>query len=418
MFSPTVSAPLTWCSGSPAGVSASYWAISALDAALELGAVLRLPPVGEVAVAVVLAALVVEAVPDLVPDHRADPAVVRGVVGLGVEERRLQDRGREHDLVHARVVVGVDRLRGHQPLVAVDRLADLGQLLVRLPLARPQHVAEQVVGLHVQRRVVLPRVRVADLGRELGELRQRPLPGRRAHPVERRDALPVRLDEVRDEGDHPLLGRRGEVPLDVELADRLAERALHQRHAALPPLAQLRRARQGAAVEGEVLLHHGVVQVVGAGRRRADREPRLPLRERTVGPQGGRRGDEAGLAHDDLGERAVRGLQRREPGLPVEAGRVRLQRRQRHERVGLLGVTVGDPVPGGGRQRRLQLHDLLGELLRVGRARPARRAGRGARRTRCGSRRTRRRGSTTRPAGPARTGSGAPGSGWSSSRPC
>ena len=29
MFSPTVSAPLTWCSGSPAGVNASYWAISA-----------------------------------------------------------------------------------------------------------------------------------------------------------------------------------------------------------------------------------------------------------------------------------------------------------------------------------------------------------------------------------------------------
>ena len=72
-----------------------------LGAALELGPVVRLPPVGEVAVAVVLAALVVEAVADLVPDHRADAAVVRGVVGVGVEERRLQDRGREHDLVHA-----------------------------------------------------------------------------------------------------------------------------------------------------------------------------------------------------------------------------------------------------------------------------------------------------------------------------
>jgi hypothetical protein len=98
----------------------------------------------------------------------------------------------------------------------------------------------------------------------------------------------------------------------------------------------------------------------------ADGQPRLPLFERAVGPQGGRRGDEAGLAHDDLGERALRGLQRRQPGLPVEAGRVRPQGGKRHERVGLLGVPVGDPIPGRGRQRRLQLHDLLGEALRVG----------------------------------------------------
>jgi hypothetical protein len=69
------------------------------------------PPVAQVAVPSYLAALVVEAVPDLVADHRADCAVVHRVVGLDVEERRLQDRGREHDLVHARVVVGVDRLR-------------------------------------------------------------------------------------------------------------------------------------------------------------------------------------------------------------------------------------------------------------------------------------------------------------------
>ena len=50
------------------------------------------PPVVEVAVAVVLRALVVEAVADLVADDRADAAVVLGRVGVGREERRLQDR--------------------------------------------------------------------------------------------------------------------------------------------------------------------------------------------------------------------------------------------------------------------------------------------------------------------------------------
>ena len=63
-------------------------------------AVLLGPPVAQRAGGVVARALVVEAVPDLVPDDRADAAVVDGVVGLEVEERRLQDAGREDDLVH------------------------------------------------------------------------------------------------------------------------------------------------------------------------------------------------------------------------------------------------------------------------------------------------------------------------------
>ena len=45
----------------------------------------------QLAVAVVLRALVVEAVADLVADHRADAAVVDRVVGVRIEERRLQD---------------------------------------------------------------------------------------------------------------------------------------------------------------------------------------------------------------------------------------------------------------------------------------------------------------------------------------
>jgi hypothetical protein len=63
------------------------------------GGVLRGPPVAQHAVAVGLAALVVEAVADLVADDAADAAVVDGRVGVGIEERRLQDGGREDDLV-------------------------------------------------------------------------------------------------------------------------------------------------------------------------------------------------------------------------------------------------------------------------------------------------------------------------------
>ena len=68
---------------------------------VELGVVVRRPPVGQRARAVELAALVVEAVGHLVADHRADAAVVDRHVGVRVEERRLQDGGREDDLVAA-----------------------------------------------------------------------------------------------------------------------------------------------------------------------------------------------------------------------------------------------------------------------------------------------------------------------------
>ena len=66
---------------------------------LEVGLVLLGPPVAQHAVAVGFGALVVEAVADLVADHAADAAVVDGRVRVRIEEGRLQNSRREHDLV-------------------------------------------------------------------------------------------------------------------------------------------------------------------------------------------------------------------------------------------------------------------------------------------------------------------------------
>ena len=54
------------------------------------------PPLLEVAVAVELAALVVEAVRDLVADDDADAAVVERLGELAAVEQRLQDAGRKN----------------------------------------------------------------------------------------------------------------------------------------------------------------------------------------------------------------------------------------------------------------------------------------------------------------------------------
>ena len=73
------------------------------------------------------------------------PAIVDCVVGLHVEEGRLQYRGRKHDFIHQRVVVGVDRLRRHAPFAAIDGLAELVEIAPVLELIGTHHVAPKII---------------------------------------------------------------------------------------------------------------------------------------------------------------------------------------------------------------------------------------------------------------------------------
>ena len=170
-----------------------------LGARLELDAVFRRPPLALDAGEVGLAALVVEAVAHLVADHRADAAVVHCRVGVHVEERRLQDRRREHDFVELRVVVGVDRLRCHEPLTAVRHRAQARVLVVVVVLAHRHGVAEQVGRRDRHRAVVAPLLGVADLRIEGIELVVGLGLGRRAHPVDLVDVLAQRGTQVGDQ---------------------------------------------------------------------------------------------------------------------------------------------------------------------------------------------------------------------------
>ena len=111
----------------------------AIRARLEILQILGRQPVAQIALRVVLRALIVEAVRHLVADDRADAAVVVGVVRVRIEERRLQDAGREGDVVLRRVVAGVDRRRREAaPLVRIVGMADALDVVVIAPTrARP-----------------------------------------------------------------------------------------------------------------------------------------------------------------------------------------------------------------------------------------------------------------------------------------
>ena len=224
----------------------------------ERPAVLVRPPVVDCPVRVELRALVVEAVAYLVADDGADRAVVERVVAIGVEEGELQDGSGEDDLVPQGVVVGVDRLRRHEPFAAVHVLAEFGEVPGYLEARARTCVVEEVVA-DPEGGVISPLVRIADLGDEGVALLQGPPFRLVPHPVERADRLAVGLQEVVDEAQHPLLVGRREVPGDVLFADSLAEGPLDEAHAPLPPLALFDGSAQHPPVEVEV----GVVDLLG-----------------------------------------------------------------------------------------------------------------------------------------------------------
>src|ERR1700678_2437567 len=66
-----------------------------LSRLLEMSEIRLGPPIVQPALVVEGRALVVESMADLMADHRTDGAVIERVIGLGVEERPLQDRSGE-----------------------------------------------------------------------------------------------------------------------------------------------------------------------------------------------------------------------------------------------------------------------------------------------------------------------------------
>ena len=226
-----------------------------VGAFLEGGAVLVGPPVRQVTATVIAGALVVEAMADLVADDRADCAEVHCVIGLGVKERGLEDCGGEHDFVLRGVVVGVDGLGRHVPFVAVDGAPELVPFAVGgVGAGGADVVHERSDRVQVQRRVVAPLDGVADLRVEGRQLGQRLLLRLFTHPVEAANRFSVCVKEAAHQRVHRVLRVGWEMAGHPGAPHGLAQVRLDEGQRALPTRAQLLRARQGAAVEVEVLL--------------------------------------------------------------------------------------------------------------------------------------------------------------------
>ena len=179
--------------------------------------------------------MIVESVRHFVADHYADSAVVHRVVGCRVEERRLEDCCREANFIGGRVVIGIDRLGSHEPLLGIYRLADFGELIAGRPLAGTLDILPVGEGrVDFERGVVLPFIGVADLHVESGEFLAGTHLGRVAHPVELIDVLAEGRAEVLHQGHHAGLVFGGEELLDVHFAYGLAQGAVGNGHGTLP----------------------------------------------------------------------------------------------------------------------------------------------------------------------------------------
>jgi hypothetical protein len=166
---------------------------------------------------------------------------------------------------------------------AVDRLAQLVHAVLVAEFARAHHVADQVVALDGQRRIIAPLVRIADLHRDLRQLGLRLLLGFRAHPVEGLDALLEGQQEVVHHLLDLLLALGREVVLHIDLADHFAQVAVDLGDRALVQRTVDLGAAQHGAAEGEALVDERLRQVRRVGADQAEGEVGLPGLDRGGG---------------------------------------------------------------------------------------------------------------------------------------
>ncbi len=209
-------------------------------------------------------------------------------------------------------------MRDHAPLAAIYRLADAPDGVVEPEEAGALGVAEEVVGANDEAFVAAPVVGIAHGNFEGAKFAESFDLGFRGHPGDVFEALVERCDEVGDHGLGLGFGFGGEVLLDVELADGVAERLVDELDGSPVAGTLLRRAGERGAEEGEGFVGDGLGQGGGAGFEGVEGQPVFPRVERCGGCEGG-------LAFEGGRLPDVEGLLRGEPGGaeilgPVEAG--------------------------------------------------------------------------------------------------
>src|SRR5579872_2534708 len=215
--------------------------------------VLRRPPIAQISLSIELTALIVEAMRELMTNHRANASKVRSVVGAVVIKRRLQNTGGKCDDILGAIVGRVHSRGGHLHFTVVYRFANLSKVVRLLEAIQTLVVSECASAGDCHCAVIPPMIWVADLVGNLAEFGQSLFPGWGRHPVQCLDVVRQRSFQFLHHFERPLLALRAERELDEFLAQRIAHLFIHQRYAALPTRRLLTKTLENATVEPELL---------------------------------------------------------------------------------------------------------------------------------------------------------------------
>ena len=92
------------------------------------------------------------------------------------------------DFVHPKVGVSIHRLRQHAPFPAADRLIQLADIVAKAEFIGAHGISKSIAFDDLQLGIIVPLVRISDLGGEIGELLLRLDLCRRLHPRQPIDA--------------------------------------------------------------------------------------------------------------------------------------------------------------------------------------------------------------------------------------
>ena len=150
--------------------------------------------------------------------------------------------------------------------------------------------------------------------------------------------LRISSDDVRNHSLRLCLGLGREIALRVDLADGVAEQAVHHKHSALPAGTLLRRAGKCLAEKCEAFIRQRFRKHSRIGLDQVERQPVLPRVERSGGHQSGLAGKGLGLPDNEAGlladPRPVKVLG------PVQSGRFGRKVSLGPRVVGLVNVLV------------------------------------------------------------------------------
>ena len=159
---------------------------------------------------------------DFVADDRTDGAIIYDVVLLWIEERGLENAGREVNGVGLRILVGIDGRRRHAPFGAVERRVDFVDPALELEGGGALPVQEITGAGNGQGRVIAPFVRIADFVQRGMEFLLGLFLGLGSHPIRGVNVLGQNVLEVLNQLQHTLFAGRREGSLNIDLPQSFA----------------------------------------------------------------------------------------------------------------------------------------------------------------------------------------------------